>query len=440
MVKYFDELENPRSYSLPLVDCEKEIVIEVDPVPMEFFSKYGSLLLKLRNIDLLKEGKEKQVYTSPRTVEKKTQEQLDWGDVQEEEIDYETLARYCTSKNYMLTPEDFMQIGFTYYGALKILTLMKEYERTYIGKDYEKAYTKYIYSIFSLLDKDKQILSTDRFSLISYLDSALTALRCQNRLDEDLKKEALEAINYLEGLRVVLREEREGLIYFKLPNAWYITPYEHLYNTMGPNGHGEANLNHPIRNLKYGKELYGHYGIKDYNSYLESINDNIRDGYITGMEYFEFLHMRYKLPGLNDERYYSVNSNRDLFCHDFEIKSYNKRIVNTIIGIKSAHAGLYKFYDFLYEHSCDYEADLKLLEEYTIDDILVRCCGFHKISSVIDQTITTTSANYEKEFAEYIARGWHVDYIRPFVFNTNTKRLEEMDDYLYTTVSLHRFI
>ena len=106
---------------------------------------------------------------------------------------------------------------------MKVLSLLKEYERTYIGKDYEEAYTRYTYAIFDQLDMDKQILTTDRSSLISYINSALTILKCQNRLDEDLKKEAIEAIIYLENLSVVLREGKEALIYYKLPSAWYIT-------------------------------------------------------------------------------------------------------------------------------------------------------------------------------------------------------------------------
>ena len=40
------------------------------------------------------------------------------------------------------------------------------------------------------------------------------------------------------------------------------------------------------------------------------------------------------------------------------------------------------------------------------DDILVRCCGFHKICSISDKIITTSSLNYEEELQR----------LRPFPF------------------------
>ena len=438
MVSFFKELEHPLEQYLPLVGYDNQIAIEIDPVPMEFFDKYNNLLLKLHNIDLLKSGNENHVYTHPRKVEKKTQEQLDWGDIEEPEIDYESLARYCVSNNYMLTPEEFMNVGFSYYGILKILSLLKEYEQAYIGKDYEDAYMKYLYAIFNQLDWDKKILCTDRSSLIRYIGSALTILKCQNRLDERLKEEATEAITYLEKLRVVLKEESESLIYYFLPDAWYITPFNHLYNSMGPNSHGEATLMTPIRDLKYGKEMYGHYGIRDYGAYLLSITDNIKDGYITGMEYFQFLHMCYGLPGLYDEKYYNMRMNDKLFYREFEIKTYSKSIVNIIVGIKSAQAGLYRFFKFLNKYSADYDADLEIIKKLTISDILVRCCGFHKISSVEDRFITTSCGNYEEEFAEYIERGWRIDYVKPYVLNPITKRLEILDEEIRITNEMHK--
>lgn len=71
------------------------------------------------------------------------------------------------------------------------------------------------------------------------------------------------------------------------------------------------------------------------------------------------------------------------------------------------------------------------------DDFLVRCCGFHKISSVLDKTITTSCINYEEEFKEYIEKGWHIDFIKPIVFNEYTKRLEEYSDEALLIKTLH---
>ena len=74
------------------------------------------------------------------------------------------------------------------------------------------------------------------------------------------------------------------------------------------------------------------------------------------------------------------------------------------------------------------------------DDILVRCCGFHKICSISDKIITTSSLNYEEELQEYIKRGWTIDFVKPIVLNPITKQLEEIDDEILITTKMHRLL
>ena len=119
-------------------------------------------------------------------------------------------------------------------------------------------------------------------------------------------------------------------------------------------------------------------------------------------------------------------------------KTYNPKIVKLIAGIQSAHAGLFSFFYFLKNNSNDYSSDLNFIrQQLGLDEILVRCCGFHKISSVCDKTITTSCIRYEEELGEYIKRGWNIDFVKPIILNPSTKRLEEYSDEFLLIKKMH---
>lgn len=61
-----------------------------------------------------------------------------------------------------------------------------------------------------------------------------------------------------------------------------------------------------------------------------------------------------------------------------------------------------------------------------IGDILVRCCGFHKIESTLEKTITTSCVDYEIQFEEYIKKGWKIQFVSPIIIN---QKLGEVEKY-----------
>ena len=98
---------------------------------------------------------------------------------------------------------------------------------------------------------------------------------------------------------------------------------------------------------------------------------------------------------------------------------------------------MFSFFYHLKNGSSDYYADLDYIKQFSLNEILIRCCGFHKISSVCDKTITTSSINYVHEFKEYIIRGWNIDFIKPIILDPYTKRVEEYSDEFLLIKKMH---
>ena len=59
----------------------------------------------------------------------------------------------------------------------------------------------------------------------------------------------------------------------------------------------------------------------------------------------------------------------------------------------------------------------KLGKTIPLDDLLVQCCGFHKVNSSREKTITTSSLNYKESFKEYIQNGWEIDYVPKIIID-----------------------
>jgi len=64
--------------------------------------------------------------------------------------------------------------------------------------------------------------------------------------------------------------------------------------------------------------------------------------------------------------------------------------------------------------------------------MLVRCCGFHKVTSLPDKIITTSLINYEDEFREYIEKGWKIDFLPPIIINESKGTIEEYPEEFLT--------
>lgn len=267
---------------------------------------------------------------------------------------------------------------------------------------------------------DDQNIISKKYDISSYLHATLKIGEYQNKLNDNDKRNIKQAIDEINNYKVKIPLKQYEAINMYLPNAWYITPYKHLYNSMGPDGHKESNLIYPYRHAIMRDNM-----TPNPKECLQDIKNIERNGYIDRVDYLHFLNLIYEFPCIYPEYYYDlteIDKSAYSFLHR---RSYNPKLVNLIIGIESAQAGLYKFFFDLRTYSNDYERDLGYLKKYTLDDILVRCCGFHKISSIVDKTITTSCINYENEFIEYLKKGWKIDFVKPIILSKEKGTIEE---------------
>lgn len=226
------------------------------------------------------------------------------------------------------------------------------------------------------------------------------------------------------------------------PDAWYITPSGYLYNTGF--GHKEGNLQYQLYRIIY-QCLEHNKKVPNINNY-EHIIDILKRGYITYNEFEHYSHLMYKLPTIitpeveHDRECYknmlqmSEEEIKNLMS-SFKIKwphperSYQKKLIILIIGHLAAESSLYSSFSRINE-SCHKDKIIKNLQHLTFDDmgdILVRFCGFHKIESMIDHTITTSSLNGITEFSEYLKRGWNLHIIPKIIYDKYMDELSQVD-------------
>ena len=399
MVKYFEELDHPNDFYLNLVSDKRMLKsIDINTIPLEFFEKYKNLFERIEKYNLLRK-ENNQIYTNSQ------------------EIDIDVCNYLLIDSNYIFT--EFEESGLSINGIIKLLQLTKEFERTHIDTNINK----YLLALYNQLHFENSIIEPSKKEIIRYLYSVKSILEYQNKLSYFDKKEIEESLEYLHNLKIEFLSKTKEEVKLHIPDAWFITPFGHLYNTTGDGGHSKATLEGPFRNIYCDDE------IEDYQVYLNSALKDLENEYITKKDYDNFLHFVFDFTSIINE--------------EFELKhkrSYNPKLVKLVAGIKSANAGLYYFFNYLKSNSIDYPKDKEYLMSLKWDDILVRCCGFHKICSISDKIITTSSLNYEEELQEYIKRGWTIDFVKPIVLNPITKQLEEIDDEILITTKMHRLL
>ena len=62
-----------------------------------------------------------------------------------------------------------------------------------------------------------------------------------------------------------------------------------------------------------------------------------------------------------------------------------------------------------------------------LTDIFVRCCGFHKVESKEEKTITTSDIRYKETFKDYIEEGWNIVFIPPIIILKDIGTTKELD-------------
>lgn len=200
------------------------------------------------------------------------------------------------------------------------------------------------------------------------------------------------------------------------PDAWYITPNGFLYNA-GKYGHKSRDLAFNYKRIISSicsNSYFENHEIS--NEYFKIASDMKNRGYITAGQFQLFLNYISQPSYL--EKVDGIPVTRD------------RNINQLVIGIVNAQGCLYKFFEDLCIYTDDPIIEIRKLIEMTnndIGDILVRCCGFHKVESIQTKTITTSLINYESEFNDYINNGWTIRFIPPIIINKDKKNIEEYD-------------
>ena len=433
MVNYFKALEAPKDQYLTVQRRISDKEYEIDFLPPEFFAKYKVLFDKIDSYDLLndKNSKEKRIYTKDIKVE---YDPDGFPCFMPDEITYSIFM--SNFKNISLLSD---YEGLSFYGILKILELQKEFEINYKGEDFYTDFMKYYYSIIGVLEFSDKNVIMGKNQIRNLLVDIYRFLDCQNRLSDEDRKLFFEAISYIDSLKIVVDRSKERNYHYMLPNTWYITQFNHLYNCDGKYAHKEEDLKRPIKDIFEYKKSFKNYGI-----WVDEANTILATGKISKMEWRNYTNFNFNVPIVREKYYYNMNRSNQINYNDFDGNIYSKNIINYVLGIVSAHAGLYKFFNYLKKYSSDYDKDLEFLKKYLFVDerkygeILIRCCGFHKISSVADKVITTSCINYEEEFSEYIKRGWIIDFVKPIVLNPVNRRLEEYNDDFLLIRKMHK--
>lgn len=418
MVSYFKELENPNDYYLDLMNtrlcCGSGI--DLKELNLSFFEKYARLFILIKNLDLLFENssKEKKLYLNP---------DMDDSDIMPLEWVYSSFI----NDDFELDCTNFSKNGIE-----KMKELKKEYSNRYSKNDFTTDFYEYFIAIYDQFIYSDNGITCSKKSIFNYLSSAKIMAKYQDKLSKEEEMLFDEALMYIRDYKIQISHKDFEPVTMYLPNSWYITPYNHLYNTMGPDGHKEANLIYPL----YYSIFRDDHVMNPYD-YLNGAKKILKQGFVDKNTFDIYTNLAYDFSTVLPESYYQLSDLEKMKYRILHKKTYNPKIVNLIAGIKSAQAGLFSFFYYLKNNSCDYYSDLDFVRQFTLDEILIRCCGFHKISSVCDKTITTSCIYYEEEFKEYIRRGWKIDFVKPIILNPYTKRVEEYPDQFLLIKKMH---
>lgn len=363
MIKYYKELENRLNYYLPLVDIQDKgkKVLFDYEIPFSFIEKYADLF---KNSEFL------------ITIYKEFN--IDEWFRNNIYIDYE---------NTCLVYSEFESVEEEFYWILE------EYKKINFSS---RAIENYLYLIKRLSILYIDLFSNNKQYYTSLNNTIVAAI-------EELKK--YNTIHYI--------PDKVDNLY--QPDAWYITPNGYLYNA-GKYGHSGRDLTFNYNKMKYfinnNENILDNHKIS--NGYLNLSKKIKENGYISAGQFKVFLNY--------------ISQPAYLESIDEIPVTRENHIIQLILGIINAQACFYRFFEDLCIYTKDPKNEIDKLVAWTKDDIrdvLVRCCGFHKIESMREKTITTSCVNYETEFEEYIKNGWNVEFIPPIILDKYNRRIME---------------
>ena len=365
MIKYLNFLENRKKYYLPLInfndDGEKKLY--QCSVPISFFLKYEQLF-----------NTSKILINTYKTFDINR-----W---------YEEHKR--TNYEFALSVfDEYIDIKEDFDWTIADVNRINSYSNDFID---------YFYLIEKVLKLFTKLFPTQA---IHYQEMNLNLKKALIELQK------LSTITYSPQIR--------DNVY--LPDAWFITPDGQPYNP-GDEGHSGRDLLYSYQNLKENVKTINSNTLKKYKKKLlelkKTTNEIQSNQYITSYQFRNFLNY-ISQPAYLD----SVNG--------FPV-TREKHIVEIVSGIAMAHLYFYEFFYDLMSYTTNPKVELEKIINLTNNnllDILVRCCGFHKVETSIPKTITTSCINYERVFEEYIKKGWSIAFIPPIIINKEKKEIEQ---------------
>lgn len=226
-----------------------------------------------------------------------------------------------------------------------------------------------------------------------------------------LEHRFMEALNEINDMKtIIVKSGKTDNLY--LTDSWFITPTNKLYNA-GPEGHKGTNLVYAYEDVK--DSIYKGKTIDKSKYYLSVYRDIIEKKYITEEQFKTYLNF-ISQPVYSNYIIYP----KDVKKIDGVNVTHEKRIVDIVAGVVISHRLFYKFFEDLMNFSNNPKKDLDTLIDLTRDfipDILIRCCGFHKIDSKYNRSIITSCLNYEKILEEYIVREWNISFLPPIILD-----------------------
>lgn len=380
MLKYYKELERPSDYLLPLVKenySRNQSRIIYNPASINIsMNKINLLFQILQNINLLFRSIDlKAVPTKSSKYEMSTYEE--WLDLNSIICELETIK-------YEILPELEYLLNQISISNNNLLYLVTEYKR-----------------ILLLITKLYPSLLKEWKASLNFLSKVIEEFNLHSKIE----------------YTVPLTETRN----IKLPNAWYITPIGDLYNTGGLNttNHKETNLIYPYEHVSAfiaGESNF----IRTSKELFYERQNIIKEQNITLFQFQHYLNYIYSFA--------TVKIDNKSKMH--ELESHDPRIIKIVLGVVSAEASFYSFFEKLYKFTNDHQEEFKKLNEMTsgdLNDILVRCAGFHKIESARNKTITTTSLNPYSDFYKYIIKGWDIYVIPKIIIDKKQQILAEQN-------------
>lgn len=367
MVKYFKELEKKKEFYLPLMinkyDIKKEYGIREAYVPLNYIEKYADLF---RN-----------------------------GEPLIRQYKYFNIEKWCKDQ-HIISIRDL-----DLYDPVNYFEYISEHYDYILSEINSLRINSHIVRIYFRLIEEISVLFQDLFP-------------DEKEFYSPIKNKAKEALEELEKYDDIKYSKVEKGEYHLEPDAWYITPNNYLYNP-GVFSHQARTLEDSYMRIKdyieSGKRItnYNHSNI-----YLKETKKVEERDYITRGQFYSYLHY------INEPNYLeSING---------EPVTRERNIFTLIIGIINSHVGFYKFFEDLCLKTDNPKEELEKIKKWTnndIRDILVRCCGFHKVESTVDKTITTSLINYEEEFKEYIDRGWNIVFVPPIIIDEHDKTVKD---------------